>query len=46
MVESMAQLNIREFDSKLMAKLKAKAALANKTLRVYVTELLWAAVRQ
>ena len=39
----MAQLNIRDFDDRLMARLKAKAALAGKTLREYVTELLKAA---
>jgi plasmid stability protein len=39
-VDSMAQLNIRDFDDRLMARLKIGAAKAGKTLREFVTEVL------
>jgi plasmid stability protein len=40
----MAQLNIRDFDSKLMAKLKVGAAKAGKTLKAHLTDIVRAAV--
>jgi plasmid stability protein len=36
----MAQLNIRDFDDRLMARLKVGAAKAGKTLKDFVAELL------
>jgi plasmid stability protein len=41
----MADLNIREIDSKLVAQLKSKAALAGKTMREFVIDLLRKAVK-
>jgi len=40
MVYIMSQLNIRDFDNRLMARLKIGAAKAGKTLKEFVADLL------